>query len=414
MGDDVLRTFIMNNADSDLIYLMEDAQLSLALQHKIVTVGFKTLRQFAGMEETRAAVRLLATSVFEVAAEARNMLAIAQLCSAWESSREFVSRETALRAEAKLQGQPRPLGIPERTAMKRMLEAKFGKTAKEDLPSSTYMAEKLEEVELNEPTASALDEIASAADKEEPTLGAALNNLGALMVTRKRSRLAMPVDPEQLRQRLKIECNVWLMLGCKFPNRPWLAGLEPKHFVTYVEHFLSKKVHNLEIGGTAVGPAWSITLAYEFECRRKAFELIREEGQTLVAALQAVVKDPEIKELHFTTSIALTSRTMSHAPPVPTPTGGESKGAKRRRLASERAAAATSPQPTKPKGKGKGKEKGKAKGDKQELAWKTPDGRDICFAYNSPSGCSGTCSRVHVCRVKGCGKDHTLMAHPAA
>ena len=59
----------MNNADSDLIYLMEDAQLSLALQHKIVTVGFKTLRQFAGMEETRAAVRLLATSVSEVAAE---------------------------------------------------------------------------------------------------------------------------------------------------------------------------------------------------------------------------------------------------------------------------------------------------------------------------------------------------------
>ena len=224
----------------------------------------------------------------------------------------------------------------------------------------------------------------------------------------------MPLDPEQLRQRLKIECNVWLMLVCKFPNRPWLAGLEPKHFVTYVEHFLSKKVHHLEIGGTAVGPAWSITLAYEFECRRKAFELIREEGHTLVTALQTVVKDPEIKELHFTTWIALTSRTMSHAPSAPTGSAVESKGAKRRRLQKEAAARASAPEAVVPKGKGKGKAKGKAKGDKQELAWKTPDGRDICFAFNSPAGCTGVCSRVHVCRVKGCGKDHTLMAHPTA
>ena len=49
IGDDALCTFIMANADSDLIYLMEDAQLSLALQHKIVHSGFKTLRQFSCM-----------------------------------------------------------------------------------------------------------------------------------------------------------------------------------------------------------------------------------------------------------------------------------------------------------------------------------------------------------------------------
>ena len=108
--------------------------------------------------------------------------------------------------------------------------------------------------------------------------------------------------------------------------------------------------------------------------------------------------------------------TLGAPPKLNSPTipgiGVESKGAKRRRL--QAAARTASAEGKETKGKGKGKTKGKAKGDRQELAWKTADGRDICFAYNSPSGCSGACSRVHVCRVKGCAKDHTLMAHPTA
>ena len=62
-------------------------------------------------------------------------------------------------------------------------------------------------------------------------------------------------------------------------------------------------------------------------------------------------------------------------------------------------------------GKGKGKEKGKAKAPRDphakkiaaglSLVARTPDGRDICFKYNSGT-CTGGCGRVHCCRVKGC------------
>jgi hypothetical protein len=40
----------------------------------------------------------------------------------------------------------------------------------------------------------------------------------------------------------------------------------------------------------------------------------------------------------------------------------------------------------------------------------TPDGRDICFAFNS-QGCNNKCGRLHVCRVRGCYGDHAAREH---
>ena len=48
-----------------------------------------------------------------------------------------------------------------------------------------------------------------------------------------------------------------------------------------------------------------------------------------------------------------------------------------------------------------------------QLSAQTPDGRAICFAYNS-QGCSGNCGMVHVCRIAGCLGDHPMTQHGAA
>jgi hypothetical protein len=40
----------------------------------------------------------------------------------------------------------------------------------------------------------------------------------------------------------------------------------------------------------------------------------------------------------------------------------------------------------------------------------TPDGRDICYAFNA-QGCAGKCGRVHCCRVRGCFGKHSARAH---
>jgi hypothetical protein len=414
--DGQMRAYVMEHTDADLVYVFEDIQLPLKIQYKIVEVGFRTLRAFSGLEESRQEVRKLATTLFLVDAIPENIFTISQICAAWETSREFVTKDTALRAEAKVLGQSRPLGTTEKTAMKRMLELKWGKVAKAETPSPAYLAEKLEECEQDEPQAAALDEISSVEDKEVPIISSDVNLMGAIIVTKKRGRHSLPTDPETYRAKMKIEANVWLMLAQKFPNRPWMTDLSPVHFLTFVDYILSKKVNGLEVNGVLVSPAWTITLGYELACRQKAFELVREDGHTLKSALVAVTRDTELKELYFTTPIAIGSRSGATSstsgipaiPNVPNPAGNRKKRKLELYLAKQAATAAAKGT----KG-GKGKGKGKGKEDKSNLASSTPDGRQICFAYNA-GGCAGSCGRVHVCRIKGCFKDHTMAEHAGA
>ena len=56
---------------------------------------------------------------------------------------------------------------------------------------------------------------------------------------------------------------------------------------------------------------------------------------------------------------------------------------------------------------GKGKDKG-PKG--KRVLTHTPDGRQICYAFNE-GGCDGSCGRVHICQVPGCGQQHPMWQH---
>ena len=125
--------------------------------------------------------------------------------------------------------------------------------------------------------------------------------------------------------------------------------------------------------------------------------MVNEAGKTLSDALALVVNSPDLKETYFTTPLALAS--------IQRPTkwhkgaGKESKGG------------------GKEKGSGKGKPGKWTKGKTSDnalkglvLSWRTPEGRDICFAYNL-QGCDGKCGRLHVCRVKGCYQDRPAREH---
>lgn len=67
------------------------------------------------------------------------------------------------------------------------------------------------------------------------------------------------------------------------------------------------------------------------------------------------------------------------------------------------------------KGKGKGRGKGKGKGKNKSCAPMTPDGKYICYGFNSASGCheqvtDGKCHRGwHICGKLGCHGPHTMI-----
>ena len=186
-------------------------------------------------------------------------------------------------------------------------------------------------------------------------------------------------------------------MTAKFKQKAWLAGLELQHWLRYTDYVLGDRVFGLRVpvdgNQQLVRPAWTIVLNYEHRMRREAFKLVNSGQCSLSTALEQVVKDADLKESYFTTPIALTAQHSNKWRRTDFKGDGKGKDGK---------------------GKdGKGKGKGK-KGDKsyngQTLTTHTPDGREICFAYNA-QGCRGNCGRVHCCRVKGRHRNHSAREH---
>jgi len=413
IAPDVMREYLEAHVDADLMYIWAENEVGLVEQHSLAVAGYTGLRRFSGLGDSRAGVRgaLRSDIRLDGDADAASRLKVACVIAAWEVSREQLTRETQMRAEAKVQRITKPIGNQDRLAMRRLVEARFGKLPSSEVPSVDYLSSKLEEVESNEPTASKMDEITSMDDAEVQDLTASLDALGKVQISRRRAKGRLPLGAEEFRMKMRLESSLWLFLASKFTNRAWLQGLRPELFSRYADHFLGRKCYEMMIPQAAVGadpvplrPPWAVVLNYEYACRRRAMELVREDSQTLGAALNLAIADSELKEIHFTSPIALMGRRSNPNPNHDQPTKlpklrvkGDGKGA----------------------GKGGGKQSdgkggkgadGKQGGKGKNLLANTPDGRQICFAFNSPAGCPGNCGRVHVFRKRGCMGPHGIHA----
>ena len=409
-----MQRYVVEHGDSDLTFIFAESKVPIEQQYDIIHGGYPTIRQWAGFDETRIAVRTALATDFalDVAAAAPAgalaRIALSALVSSWEIARDQLTREAQLRAEAKVLRIVRPITNQDRAGMRRAVEGLFGKIPKREMPSSDYLAAKLEELENNEPCASPLDEVTSETDIETADVTANLDLSGKIQILRKRVKSVLPANPEALRQRLRVERNVWLFLAAKFSNKPWLQGLRPSHFDTYTDFFLGHKVMLLEIPTpeglkVSLHPPWQIILSFEHECRKKVMELINDDGVSMVDALEQVTRDGELKELAFTSPIALMGR-----------------GAKR--PAAEPAGEASTTKASKGKGKGggpkdkpkKGKGGGKGGKGKGKLLSKTPDGRKICFAFNNQGCTNPECEFAHICQRKACLGPHSMKDCPLA
>ena len=344
----------------------------------------------------------------------------AGIICAWESAREMASRESALKVEARVLQTQRPVTVLERSAMRRAYEALHGAIPDSECPSADYIASKMEETEQEEPSASPLDEVASIMDLDSQSLGAVLDASGQIRIRKSKVKGQLPSSSEELRVKLRLECNVWAFLSTKFTAKTWLRNVSPAKWQRYADYILGDKVCNLKIPclqGDAmqdVRPAWNVVLHYEWEIRKSAMRAAREGGTPIDEALTNAMSNAELKECHFTSPLALMGR-GSGAAKRPSEWTWPSKAEKK---AAKVAAAGKADKGREPKGRGKvqGKEpkgKGKGKGAKG-LVSLTADMRQICFAYSDPEGCkTPACGRLHICRVKGCGAAHPTYEHPA-
>ena len=417
MGDPEARVaWVHANVDSDLQFIFEDAGMGEQVQYDIGQ-NFRTLRRFSAMADDRASLRQALQTDYQMRPDnAASRAAIASVVAAWESSKFAHEEEVRLRQEAKTLGAPRPLAHTDRTAMLRAIERTLGdEIGEREQPSTDYIALLLEEIEQDEPQAHALDEVTSRKDSQTQQLQSSLDQSGRVRITRQKQKGKMPTNTEELRSKLKLEMNAWLMVASKMKNKIYLRGLEKRHFEQYVEYLLGERCYNMKVPTAsgekaALQPPWHILIDYEFELRSFAFKKCRKDGTPLGTAFSLATQNSELKELHFTSPITFTA--MQRPAKYQRWEGGSQGNA----TGSNTTGAA----------KGGGKTKGKNKkgkggkyqtaflpGTKLELLTHTPDGQEICYRYNMKGRkCDGKCGRVHICRVKGCGQQHSASEHP--
>ena len=367
-------------ADSDLQYILQESGATLQTQYRVVQVH-ASRRRFQAVADTRAEARTAANRDFGIPNDTvEGRAQAAAIVAAWELAKEYTTKEVELKAEAKVLGHKRVVQVQERQAMLRAVTTMYGKLNEGETPSSEYLSTKMDECEANEPTASSLDKISSKRDNQVESLQSTVDASGHVRVTKTMQKLDMPHNSEAYRRVMKVEAHTWLCMSARFRAKSWLHGLKLENFTR---------------------PPWTVVLSFEFKLRVEAMKLVNEEGQTMAEALEAVMKDPSLKETWFTTPLAL------HAAEQPT---------KYRKGQGKKGDRAHPPPPQVPKGFERVKGKGKAKATLNglQLVSVTPDGKQICYAYNSQGCKDAKCPRLHVCRVMGCFKEHPANQHESA
>jgi hypothetical protein len=276
-----------------------------------------------------------------------------------------------------------------------------------EVPGRSYLEKKLDEIERSELRAEPLSEVLSREEDDPDSLRTVWSTWGELKAVKVGAKVSLPADTEALRKRLALLGTAWMFLGSHQSNRGYLKGLTPQLFQEYASYLLGEFVMGLisqdSRGATVSAPSWDLLISYEHAIRVRAVLHVRK-GITFVAALRMAWEDPLVKERHFSTPLALEATKWKKSLPLEAPPGSWGEPASKKAKFAEE------------KGKGKGsrkaKNKGKGKGTKTEnkdgCKRKTPDGKSICFPFNTQGCTAASCQYMHVCGR--CFKQGTPMS----
>ena len=417
--------YLSAKVDANLSHILQEAAVPLPVQYNFCQ-AFTSVRGLASYEDDRSKVRAALKTDFRLdgSTDLPTRAAVAALVSAWEAAQHFAAKDAELRAEARVLGVTRPVTQTDKAAMKASFEKSFYRLEEALEPSDEYLAQKMEELESQEPVASPLSEVTSKKTGKTMGIQTSVDSGGHVRIVKNKQKGSLPQGTEDFRTIMKLEGHTWCMLAAKFRNRELLRNMTPKCWEDYVSYLLGDKCYMMKIhsgkGGeqTALRPPWHVLLSFEHELRKEAVKRAHSSNRPLSDTLPGVCKDPELKERFFTSPIALQPHALETQGNKRNWYQDTGKGDWPADVPWPKWYRKGSPKGGKPGGKtggkygkgNKGKQPGPKGGRPNTLVDKTPDGREICFAFNA-QGCSGGCNRLHICRVKGCGEAHAMWQH---
>jgi hypothetical protein len=405
------RANLIGQAGSDLKFLLDREGVDIELQVKLFFIGVSSIKQFAAFAEDKADLRKSLKLNFEVDPDTdiRARVVIAKVLVAWDSARARSAKMAEAEGEAEARNLPKEVSSSDHHAMRATFERKFWDIEDKKVPGRTYLEKKMDEVEKEELRAETLTEVISQQEDDPDTLKTVWSVGGELKAVKVGAKVSLPTNPEALRQRITLLGTAWMFIATHQTNRAYLAAITPQLFQEYLDYLLGDHVYGLvanDARGNVIGaPSWDLLIAYEHAIRAKAIQLVRK-GESFVRALRLAWEDPLTKERNFTTPLALESTAKrpagGHSPYNPPPkaqkygSGGDSKGAGGGKGSGSKGSGGGR-QNTRRGDRKTGGKSDKGKGGATGCASNTPDGKSICYAFNS-AGCKASpCKFMHVC-----------------
>ena len=115
--------------------------------------------------------------------------------------------------------------------------------------------------------------------------------------TKRRYVSKMPTNVEELRAKYAVMRNMWLLAQMRQPGTHLFCDLDKDTWLDFLEELLSEdnSLFEREIEGRASlkGPDWNACVEYEFQLRKEACRLIRDEGYGIQSALWTAYEDPQ-------------------------------------------------------------------------------------------------------------------------
>ena len=110
--------YLDQNLTSDLLHIFQECGVPLGLQYRLGQ-HFKNVKHFGACADDRAQVRQALKDDHSLEpTDQGKRAAVSAVISAWESCREYNSKENELKTEARVLGATRPVTQMERQAMR--------------------------------------------------------------------------------------------------------------------------------------------------------------------------------------------------------------------------------------------------------------------------------------------------------
>ena len=128
------------------------------------------------------------------------------------------------------------------------------------------------------------------------------------LLTKKRYLSRMPTDLESSRTKDRVMTHLWLLAQLRQPGRQLYADLSKDTFNDFLEELLSTDNFLMKRqieGETWAAPIWAHCMEYEFQLRREAMKLCREQGYSIQAASWAAYRNQEHRMKHWITLLSI-------------------------------------------------------------------------------------------------------------